>query len=198
MKELATQTARATQEIQSHIGRIHGSTEHAVLAIGAIAARIRETNGMAIQIAAAVEEQGAATQEIVRNIAQAATGTSGVTGNIKGVADAAAASLLLTSASELSRQSEHLDHEVARFHATVRAAWSQACTEQLVLTDWALNSFENYIDPAVHILHLPDSNLVAARLGAVTRVVCRCPTATAHGTPRAMPDLASIPCVAFA
>lgn len=71
-------------------------------------------------------EQGAATQEIVRNVSQAA-GTSEVTGNIAGVAQAseetgAAASQVLSSASELSRQSEHLRSEVARFLATVRAA----------------------------------------------------------------------------
>ena len=73
------------------------------------------------------EEQGAATQEIVRNVAQAAMGTSEVTSNISGVAGAAeetgaAASQVLGAASELSRQSEHLSTEVDRFLATVRAA----------------------------------------------------------------------------
>ncbi|MGV2346582.1 MAG UNVERIFIED_CONTAM: methyl-accepting chemotaxis protein, partial [Methylobacterium ajmalii] len=70
---------------------------------------------------------GAATQEIVRNVSQAASGTSEVTSNIAGVARAsedtgAAASQVLASASELSRQSEHLSSEVQRFLATVRAA----------------------------------------------------------------------------
>jgi methyl-accepting chemotaxis protein len=74
-----------------------------------------------------VEEQGAATQEIVRNVAQAAMGTGAVTTNIAGVAGAAeetgaAASQVLGAASELSRQSEHLSAEVQRFLATVRAA----------------------------------------------------------------------------
>ena len=78
-------------------------------------------------MAAAVEEQGAATQEIVRNVSQAAAGTGEVTGTIAGVAGAAeetgaAASQVLASASALSRQSEHLSAEVARFLATVRAA----------------------------------------------------------------------------
>ena len=88
---------------------------------------IREISGVATSIAAAVEEQGAATQEIVRNVAQASTGTNEVTGNIAGVAQAseetgAAASQVLSAASELSRQSEYLGAEVSRFLATVRAA----------------------------------------------------------------------------
>jgi len=74
-----------------------------------------------------VEEQGAATQEIVRNVSQAAVGAGEVTSNIAGVAQAseetgAAATQVLASASELSRQSEHLRAEVAHFLATVRAA----------------------------------------------------------------------------
>ena len=82
---------------------------------------------VATSIAAAVEEQGAATQEIVRNVAQAAGGTDMVTTNITGVADAAAgtgaaAGQVLGAASELSRQSEHLGAEIQRFLATVRAA----------------------------------------------------------------------------
>ncbi|KTS09623.1 chemotaxis protein, partial [Methylobacterium radiotolerans] len=87
----------------------------------------REIDGVATSIAAAVEQQGAATQEIVRNVAQASTGAGEVTGNIAGVAQAseetgAAAGQVLSAASELSRQSEHLRAEVARFLATVRAA----------------------------------------------------------------------------
>ncbi|KAB1074309.1 HAMP domain-containing methyl-accepting chemotaxis protein [Methylobacterium planeticum] len=127
VKELANQTARATDEITSQISRIQGSTGQAVTAIGGIAARIQEISSVATMIAAGVEEQGAATQEIVRNVSQAAAGTGEVTANIAGVASAAeetgaAASQVLISASELSRQSEHLGAEVARFLATVRAA----------------------------------------------------------------------------
>jgi methyl-accepting chemotaxis protein len=127
VKELANQTARATQEIGGHISQIQGSTARAVSAIGSIAARIQDISGVATSISAAVEEQGAATQEIVRNVAQAAMGTSEVTSNISGVAGAAeetgaAASQVLGAASELSRQSEHLSTEVDRFLATVRAA----------------------------------------------------------------------------
>ncbi|PIU06800.1 MULTISPECIES: methyl-accepting chemotaxis protein [Methylobacterium] len=127
VKELASQTARATEEISGQIGHIQTATGQAVGAIGSITARIREINVVASTIAAAVEEQDAATQEIVRNVAQASTGTAEVTSNIVGVARAsedtgAAASQVLSSASELSHQSEHLSAEVARFLATVRAA----------------------------------------------------------------------------
>ncbi|WP_311274270.1 methyl-accepting chemotaxis protein [Methylobacterium sp. WCS2018Hpa-22] len=127
VKELANQTARATDEIGSQISRIQGSTGQAVTAIETITARIREISTVATSIAAAVEEQGAATQEIVRNINQAAEGTGEVTTTIASVAGAAeetgaAASQVLASASELSRESEHLNAEVAQFLATIRAA----------------------------------------------------------------------------
>ncbi|MEE7493341.1 chemotaxis protein [Methylobacterium oryzae] len=127
VKALAEQTVRATGEISSQVARIQGSTGAAVGAIGDIANRIREISGVANSIAAAVEEQGAATQEIVRNVAQAAAGTGEVTSNITGVAHASkgtgsAASQVLDAASELSRQSVHLSAEVHRFLATVRAA----------------------------------------------------------------------------
>ena len=127
VKELASQTARATDEIARQIGAVQGVTEQAVDAIATITARIREIDTVATSIAAAVEQQGAATQEIVRNVAQASTGTSAVTGNIVGVAQAseqtgAAAAHVLSSASALSRQSEHLSTEVSSFLKTVRAA----------------------------------------------------------------------------
>jgi methyl-accepting chemotaxis protein len=127
VKELASQTARATQDIASQIAQIQDATGQAVSAITGITARIREIDAVATTIAAAVEEQGAATQEIVRNVSQAATGTGEVTSTISGVANAAeetgvAASQVLSSASELSRQSEHLNAEVHRFLASVRAA----------------------------------------------------------------------------
>jgi methyl-accepting chemotaxis protein len=127
VKALAEQTAKATGEISEQIGQIQASTSQAVTSITGITGRIREINGVAASIAAAVEEQGAATQEIVRNVSQAAQGTGEVTHNIAGVAGAAeetgaAAAQVLGAASDLSRQSEHLRAEVARFLATVRAA----------------------------------------------------------------------------
>ncbi|MFY9293671.1 MAG: methyl-accepting chemotaxis protein [Methylorubrum rhodinum] len=127
VKELANQTARATEEIAGQIGRIQGTTGAAAAAIAGITGRIEEISGVAASIAAAVEQQGAATQEIVRNVAQAASGAAEVTGNIAGVASAAeeagtAADQVLAASTELSRQSEHLNGEVARFLASVRAA----------------------------------------------------------------------------
>ncbi|MGU3385556.1 methyl-accepting chemotaxis protein [Methylobacterium sp. D53M] len=127
VKALAEKTARATDGIAAQIGRIQGVTGSAVGAIGAIIDRIREINGVAIAIAAAVEEQGAATQEIVRTIAQATRGAAEVTGTIAGVAEASertgvAADHVLTAATALSRQSEGLSAEVGRFLADVRAA----------------------------------------------------------------------------
>ncbi len=82
---------------------------------------------MATSIAAAVEEQGAATQEIVRNVGQAAQGTGEVTSNIVSVAGAAeetgqAAGQVLTEASRLSEQSEHLTARSGPVPETVRAA----------------------------------------------------------------------------
>ncbi|SFV00545.1 MULTISPECIES: methyl-accepting chemotaxis protein [unclassified Methylobacterium] len=127
VKALAEQTARATEEITGQIGRIQSSTGQAASAIDGIGRRIREIDDVASSIAAAVEQQGAATQEIVRNVAEAAVGTGAVTGTIASLAHSAeetgaAAAQVLGAACEMSRQSEHLGAEVARFLATVRAA----------------------------------------------------------------------------
>ena len=127
VKELANQTAKATEEIAGQMARIQGATGETVGAIGTITGRIHEINAVAATIAAAVEQQGAATQEIVRNIGQATAGTQQVTDNITGVAEASeqtgrAADQVLTAATDLSRQSEQLAAEVERFLGTVRAA----------------------------------------------------------------------------
>ena len=127
VKSLATQTARATEDIKAQIGTIQGETQNAVGAIQHIGGTINTINEIATAIAAAVEEQGAATQEIARNIQQAAVGTGKVSANIGGVADAAgetgaAADQVLASASDLAHQSERLRSEVDNFLATVRAA----------------------------------------------------------------------------
>jgi methyl-accepting chemotaxis protein len=127
VKSLATQTAKATEDIASQIGAIQTATQGSVLAIQAIAKTIAEINEIAATVAAAVEEQGAATQEIARNVQQAATGTGEVTSNIGGVTEAAAktgdaAQNVRASAAELARQSEVLRGEVDRFLAAVKAA----------------------------------------------------------------------------
>jgi methyl-accepting chemotaxis protein len=127
VKALATQTARATEEITQQINAIQGETRQAVVSIRTIGATIAELRGIAVGVAAAMEEQGAATQEIVRNVTQAAQGTQSVTVSIGSVTQAAgetgaASSQVLAAASELSRQSEQLGAEVSNFLATVQAA----------------------------------------------------------------------------
>ncbi|MFH6785680.1 MULTISPECIES: methyl-accepting chemotaxis protein [Methylobacterium] len=127
VKALAGQTAKATEEITGQIGRIQGKTGAAVAAIETVAGRIAEIDRVSVGIASAVAQQGDATQEIVRNVADAASGTQAVTRTIEAVAGAAeetgaAATQVLAASSELSRQSEQLSAEVARFLATVRAA----------------------------------------------------------------------------
>ncbi|MGY2049791.1 methyl-accepting chemotaxis protein [Methylobacterium sp. JK268] len=127
VKELAGQTARATDQITAQIARIQDSTGEAVTAIGRISGVIEQVSEVSAAIAAAVEEQGSATREIVRSVTQAAAGTGAVTRTIGQVARAAdetgaAAAQVLSSASGLSRQAESLTGEVAQFLATVRAA----------------------------------------------------------------------------
>jgi methyl-accepting chemotaxis protein len=126
VKSLATQTAKATDEIRGQIDTIQGETRNAVAAIQHIGGTIGEINEIATAIAAAVEEQGAATQEIARNIQQAAAGTGQVSANIGGVASAAgetgaAATQVLASAGDLALQSERLRGEVDKFLAGIRA-----------------------------------------------------------------------------
>jgi methyl-accepting chemotaxis protein len=127
VKSLASQTAKATEEIRAQIGEIQGATGQTVAAIRSIGSTIRQMNEIATAIASAVEEQGAATQEIATNVQQAAQGTGEIATNIEGVSRAAsdtgaAASQVLSAAGELSRQSETLRRDVDQFLATVRAA----------------------------------------------------------------------------
>jgi methyl-accepting chemotaxis protein len=125
VKGLATQTARATEEIAVQINQIQGATAEAVTAIKAIAMTIDDVNVIASNIAAAVEEQGAATAEIARNVQQTATSTQEVTSTIIGISQAAndtgaAAQQLLGAATGLSRQARDLTGEVNVFVAGVR------------------------------------------------------------------------------
>jgi methyl-accepting chemotaxis protein len=127
VKSLANQTAKATEEIADQIGSIQTATQEAVNAIGSIAKTISEINEIATTIASAVEEQSAATQEIARNVQQASKGTGEVTSNISGVNQAAtdtgaAASQVLSSSAELSKQSETLRGQVETFLSAVKAA----------------------------------------------------------------------------
>ena len=127
VKNLATQTARATSDISEQINGVQGATQQAVEAIESISATIGQISEIASTIAAAVEEQGAATHEIARNVEQAATGTREVSANIVDVSRATgetgrAASDVLDAATDLTAQSEKLTAEVDGFIARVRAA----------------------------------------------------------------------------
>jgi methyl-accepting chemotaxis protein len=127
VKSLASQTAEATKEISTRIAQIQGATKEAVDAIQGITATIEEVSAIAATIAVSIEQQGLATAEIARNVTQTAQATQQVTTNIAGVSDAAsetggAASLVLSAASNLSKQAEQLSGEVTTFLAGVRAA----------------------------------------------------------------------------
>ena len=126
VKNLAQQTAKATEEIANQVSQIQGATREAVSAIESITMTIGEVSVIAITIAAAVEQQGAATAEIAGNVQHTASSTQQVTSNISGVSLAAngtgaAAEHVLDAAGNLTRQAERLTSEVNSFVAGVRA-----------------------------------------------------------------------------
>lgn len=127
VKSLASQTARATDDIGRQIVGIQAATRDAVGAIQSIAAAVEEVSAIATSIASAVEQQGAATAEIARNVQRTAENTRAVTSTITGVSLAAnstgvAAQQVLAAASDLSRQAERLTGEVTGFVSGVRKA----------------------------------------------------------------------------
>ncbi len=127
VKNLANQTAKATEEISAQVAQLQGSTKEAVEAIGSIAAIIGEVGTIATAIAAAVEEQGAATSEIAKTTQQTAVSTQDVSSSIANVTQAAtgtgaAAGQVLSAAGELSKQAEQLTSRVRTFISDVRAA----------------------------------------------------------------------------
>ncbi|MGQ9369101.1 methyl-accepting chemotaxis protein [Azospirillum sp. ST 5-10] len=127
VKNLASQTAKATEEIATQIAAMQQATGGAVGAISDITRTIGDLNQIATTIAAAIEQQDAATREIARNVQQAAQGTQEISTNIGGVQQAAegtgkAAGEVLEAAQELFRDSEKLSLEVDRFIQQVRAA----------------------------------------------------------------------------
>ncbi len=127
VKNLANQTAKATEEIGGQITEMQSVTNDAVDAINSIGKTIGEINSIAETIANAVGEQGTATQEISENTQQAASGTQDVSNNITGVNQAAsetgaAAQQVLSAADELAKQGETLSMEVEAFIAHVKAS----------------------------------------------------------------------------
>jgi methyl-accepting chemotaxis protein len=127
VKNLATQTAKATEEIAAQVKAIQEATQESVTSIQAIGGTIAQIDEIATAIAAAVEEQGSATQEIARNIQQAAKGTQGVSSNIASVTQAtteagSAAAHVRDAAADLAKQSATLRTQVDAFLMHVRVA----------------------------------------------------------------------------
>jgi methyl-accepting chemotaxis protein len=127
VKSLANQTAKATDEIRAQIASMQQVTTSAVGAIRNIGNTIGEINEVTTAIAAAVEQQGAATREIARNIQHAAGGTAEVSSNIVGVSTAsaeagAAASEVLNASGALRREADILRTEIDAFLSNIRAA----------------------------------------------------------------------------
>ena len=139
VKGLATQTAKATDEITAQIAAVQSGTADAVKAIATIAGVIAEMGGISASVASAVQQQSAATGEIARSVDQTASSTQEVSHSIGFVSEAVqatdqAVSSISDAASDLSGQADHLNAEVTQFLGQVRAdtasmelvAWDQA------------------------------------------------------------------------
>ena len=127
VKNLASQTAKATEEIAIQINSVQEETQGAVGAIETIRGTINEISDIVTTIAAAVEEQNSATLEITRNVQQVAKGTEEVTVNISGVSRAAgetgiASAQVLQASGNLNRQADQLRSEIERYITGVKAA----------------------------------------------------------------------------
>lgn len=127
VKELATQTSKATEEISSQISDIQGSSREAVEAIEVITSTMNEVNDYTSSIAAAVEQQGAATAEISQNVQQAAIRTQDVAKNMSDVTNSASettqsAGNVLSASQAVSKEATNLRDEIAQFLERVRAA----------------------------------------------------------------------------
>ena len=127
VKELASQTAKATEEIAGQVAAIQSATGDCVTAIGGISDTIREISGIATTIAASVEQQDSATREIARSVQQAAAGTSEVSVNVAGASQSADQSRALAdnvaaATGQLSQQANALFESVDTFLAHLRDA----------------------------------------------------------------------------
>jgi len=127
VKNLATQTAKATEDIAEQVNSMQSVTDSTVSAIRNISQTINQINGISLAVSSAVEEQGAATLEIARNVQEAAKGTEEVTNNITSVTQSAAetgqnSSQVLSASQELARMTNQLADHVEKFLGQVRAA----------------------------------------------------------------------------
>ena len=126
VKALATQTAKATEEISSQIAEVQSATRQAVEKVGAIAAIMGDIDGFTASLSAAITRQNVSAADISRSIGQAAAGTALVARNIAGTAEATAetnrsADLVLATARSLSTQAVQLRSSVDRFLSNVAA-----------------------------------------------------------------------------
>jgi len=131
VKNLANQTGRATEDIRSQVDNIQSVAEQAAVALREIGESITVVSNNTTGVSAAVGEQDSATQEIARNVEQAAAGTQDVASNISLVTQGAsetgsAASQILSAAGELAQQSEHLNAEVDKFLEEIRSGEAAA------------------------------------------------------------------------
>ena len=127
VKELATQTAKATEDISGHVGAIQSSTRETVMAIEEIATTMQDVSGFTQAIAEAVEQQGIATQEISSNVQEAATGTQIATDNMTHVTMSATetaqtAEVVLKVSTEVASHTEALGRSIQDFLSNVSAA----------------------------------------------------------------------------
>ena len=126
VKALATQTAKATEEISAQIAEVQSATKQAVDNVGAITAIMGDIDSFTVALSAAVHQQNAAAVEITRSIGHAADGTANVARSIAGTAEATentnrSADMVLTTANDLSQQAAQLRASVDRFLANVAA-----------------------------------------------------------------------------
>ncbi|WP_395023262.1 bacteriohemerythrin [Dongia sp.] len=147
VKSLATQTARATEDIGKQISQVQASTSDTVASIREIGDVVRQVNEVSASISAAIEEQGAATQEIARNVEQASNGSSTVSRSIHGVQQTAEQCVTIAveigaASGELSQQTSTLRDNVAKFLKRVREAGHQ----KLVQWDPTLGGLSSTID----------------------------------------------------
>ncbi len=122
VKALATQTAKATEDIRAQIGAIQGETDHAVREIAEVGRIIQGVEEVSTAIAAAMEQQTAATQDISRNVSHAAHGADMVVTNIQGVSDAAGESG--RQAGEVLSVARHMASASDRMRNSVHASWN--------------------------------------------------------------------------
>jgi methyl-accepting chemotaxis protein len=127
VKSLANQTARATGDIGQLITAIQNATQESVAALGGIAGTVSKVNEIAAAISAAVEEQGAATQEIARNVVEASAGTQEVSSNVAGVNRSVEethrlSGEMLGATTDIAEQSALMRDRIQGFLATIRAS----------------------------------------------------------------------------